>query len=70
MTPGAAGDQKTGGQNADLEGHFLLRNSTKFKEGVMNDPQNPKITPRNPKLGVIFAKCAPMTPCPPGHVPF
>ena len=40
MTPEAARDKKIGGQNANFEGHYLLRNSQKAqKEMVMNDPQ-------------------------------
>ena len=52
---------KIGGQNANFEGHYLLRNSQSSKRGGHEWP--PKAA-SNPKLGVIFAKCAPMTPCP------
>ena len=49
---------KIGSQNANLEGHYLLRNSPKLKKRGHEWP--PKAA-KNPKLGVIFAKCAPMT---------
>ena len=62
MTSVAARDKKIGGQNANFEGHYLLRNSPKLKKKGHEWP--PKTT-RNPKLGVIFAKCASVT-----HVPF
>ena len=36
MTPEAARDKKIGGQDADFEGKYLLRNSPKVqKEGVI-----------------------------------
>ena len=48
-------------QNANFEGHHLLRNSPKLKK--RGSWMTPKAV-RNPTLGVIFTKCVPMTPCP------
>ena len=62
MTPEAARDRKLEGQDADFEGHYVPRNSPKFKK--RGSWMTPKAV-RNPKLGVIFATYAPMTPCPP-----
>ena len=63
MTPEAATDlKKNGGQNANFEGHYLLRNSPKLKKRGHVWPQK---AVRNPKLGVIIAKCTLMTLCPP-----
>ena len=58
MTPEAARDKKIGGQNAKLWGSSGIPQSS--KRGGHEWP--PKAA-RNPKLGVIFAKCTPMTPC-------
>ena len=32
MTPEVARDKKTGGENANFEGHYLLRNFPKLKK--------------------------------------
>ena len=66
MTPETAREKKMEVKKADFAGHCLLRNSPKFKR--RGSWMTPKAA-RNPKLGVIFAKCAPMTPWPPLALP-
>ena len=61
MTPEAARDRNLGVKMQTMRVIMYPGIPQSSKNGVMNDPKSCQKS----KLEVIFAQCAPMTPCPP-----